>query len=266
MPGDLVPEMEPEAHTSRPTREMPNPSSPHASHDVLILAAAADHDPDPETLAEVERMTAECADCAAIADDLRLLASGLATLPPEVPAPRDFRITEEQAARLRRRGLARRILEPFGVGGLPGLSPFGGALTAIGLAGILLTSVFSGTGVTSVLQQVGTAVSGAGAGAAEAPAPAPSTYAAHAPEVKDNASPPAVDTGTNSQAGSGGARGSFEPQAVVPSQALGGAPPNDDRTNAVEQPGPSPWALASVVLLVLGVVLLSLRLVARRLD
>jgi hypothetical protein len=259
-----APTGEPQAGSSRPTREMPNLSSPHADHDVLILAAAADHDPDAETIAEVRRMTAACPECAAIAEDLRMLASGLAALPPEIPAPRDFRITEEQAARLRRGGFVRRLLEPFGAGGLPGLRPLAGALTTIGIAGILLTSVLPGLRVTTVLHQVGSAVSGAGDAAV--PAPAQSTYSAQAPEVKSNASAPPVDTGAGANAGSGDGRASLAPQPVVPSEAFGDVPPSHDQGADVAATSTQPWLLASIVLLVIGVALLSLRLAARRLD
>jgi hypothetical protein len=52
----------------------------------------------------------------------------------------------------------------------------------------------------------------------------------------------------------------------VPSHSLGGVPPGEERSSAVVQPTTSPLAIASVVLLVLGLTLLALRAVARRFD
>lgn len=272
---DLDRGREPVPGSSRPTTEMPSHPSSHGGHDVLILAAAADHDPEPETLALVERMTRECTECAAIAADLRSLARGLAELPPEAPAPRDFRITDVQAARLRRGGFLRRLLEPFGVDGLPGLKPLANALTVVGLAGILLTNL-----PVSLLP---------GAGSAAAPLDQDRSTAGGAYEAPASAAPEAVTAPSGGNAGPGVKNGSPAPSAdvVAPPQASGGdtsgrtsaAPlaPGDAGANggigavhgtppAPDLPAIPPVTLASIVVLLAGVMLLSLRLVARRID
>jgi hypothetical protein len=264
---------------------MPDPSQAHAGHDTLILAAAVDHDPDPATIATIERMTADCPACAAIVDDLRLLATGLAALPAELPAPRDFRITDVQAEHLRRGGFLRRLLQPFGIDGLPGLQPVAGALTAVGLAGILLTSVPLGFGAAgaaapAAADRANSAAGGNGsyaapstAAEAQQPAPVPSDMAAEGPGGKAGSPVPQnLGTGAGAQPGTSPTTGgstAFDRGNGVPPAAVG-----DTRSSSF---GPAstvlatvasipPLTLASIVLLVVGVALFSLRLLARRID
>jgi len=255
---------------------MPAPSSPHAGHDVLVLAAAADHDPDPATVALVERMTAECAECAAIAADLRFLAGGLATLPPEVAAPRDFRITDVQAERLRRGGFLRRLLLPFGVDGLPGMKPLASALTVVGLAGILLTNL-----PISLLPSAGSAAAplnedrnaaGGGTYSAAGPSSVPAEVAV--------SGAPNQGPGTKTDSPQPSAAGVAPPQTGgVDTAGQGSAAPVGPLTNqdnnvpgvardptGFKPPAIPPVTLASIVVLLLGVLLLSLRAVARRID
>src|SRR5436190_17684533 len=102
----------------RPTGDMPAQppqapaadTSPHASHDLQLLASVADHELDAATQADLDAMVATCTECAGIAAELRILAAGLADLPNEIPAPRDFRLSPEQAAGARRGGLWRTLL------------------------------------------------------------------------------------------------------------------------------------------------------------
>jgi hypothetical protein len=257
---------------------MPTPNAAHAGHDVLILAAAADHDPDPATLAVVDRMTASCPECAALAADLRSLASGLADLPPEVPAPRDFRITDVQAARLRQGGLLRRLLRPFGADGLPALRPLAGALTVVGLAGILLTSLPAGLQLgagpaAAPAQNEDRSVSGAGAYGAAAPSTVPQAVTASSganagPGTKTDSPAPSVETVTPPQSsGTDTALGGSHPSAGTGSEAGNGAP-------VVVAHGPEasafpmipPAMLLSIAVLAIGLALVLLRVVARRID
>ena len=274
---------EPLAASSRPAPEMPAPTSPHIGHDTLILAAAVDHDPDPGTLATVERMVAECPECAAIVDDLRLLASGLAGLPAEMPAPRDFRITDVQAERLRRGGFLRRLLQPFGIDGLPGLQPLAGALTTIGLAGILLTNLPAGLVPSAASAPLAADRSNSGAAGAqgnyatagsnapEAQAGAPSQVPAGAVDGKSNSpEPPSTDTAAGPQPASSA---HAAPSDQVVAGPAGGASPGADavaRTSTagggIGLPAIPPLTFVSLVLLLAGVALFSLRLMARRFD
>jgi hypothetical protein len=263
-----VADREPIGPASRPMGTMPvdmDPlgARPHATHDVVLLAAVADHDPDPATEATVRRMIADCPECATIADELRMLAAGLADLPPSLAAPRDLRLTEGDAARLRRGGLLRRFIRPLGLAGMPGLQPLAGALTALGIAGLLLANIPLGLG---------------SAGAALAPA-------------ENRLSGDAVDPGTASgspeAAGGSADQASSAPAVVTGSSAPGTTPgdiayglgPSEHATTPTTpggvssitseaDAGPSipPLTLISIVLVVVGVTLLALRAMARRID
>ena len=80
----------------------------HDRHDLMLVAALAAGD-----LAGTERdqaiaLTASCAECAALHDDLVAIARATATVPPPIRgAGRDFRLTPEQAASLRPSGWRR---------------------------------------------------------------------------------------------------------------------------------------------------------------
>lgn len=251
-----------------PADQSPRSATPHPTHDVVLLAAIADRDPDPATRATVERMIAACPECAAIAEDLRLLAIGLADLPPSLTAPRDMRLTEADAARLRRGGLWRSILRPFGATGLPGLRPLAGALSALGLAGLLLTTVPLGLsgGATSfdLAKGLGSAAAAPGATAAPAAlgpvtASAPSDAAGGpehvASQAPRSAETPALPITDNTS----GASASGAPQTtLVPAYAPGSR--SSDSGSSIP-----PLTLVSIVLLGSGLGLLALRLLAGRL-
>jgi hypothetical protein len=125
---------------------MPKTAAAHAGHDELLIARLYGDDVDDRERARALELVAGCDDCAAIYADLGAIAKATAALP--VPArPRDFALTEADAARLRprRRGLARLL-------GIGSRRSFGGALAALGFSGLVLTSALSmfGTAVTSV--------------------------------------------------------------------------------------------------------------------
>ncbi|HEV2005966.1 MAG TPA: hypothetical protein VGQ85_05060, partial [Candidatus Limnocylindrales bacterium] len=179
------------------------------------------------------------------------------SLPRSIPAPaaRDFRISPDQARRLQRGNGLRRLLRPFGPGGMPSLRPLSAAFTTLGVAGLLFTLVLPG--MTSFQ-----AVTGAAPGAVSAPAGAgdrafatsttkenASTFGPAAPGVAAG-SPAAVDFGT---------RASAQPAPLVPSQ---------DTATPTPAASASPWsptAVLSVFLLAVGVLLFVLRLAAYRL-
>jgi len=251
----------------------PRGATPHATHDVVLLAAVADRDPDPATEATVGRMVSECPACAVIADELRMLAAGLADLPSSLPAPRDMRLTETDAVRLRRGGLLRRLLEPLGLAGMPGLQPLAGALTALGLAGLLLANIPLGMG---------------SAGAALAPAGNPAPGDAAGPQRSEfKAIVPSVASGSPERAGGSTDQSTSASPAAGASSAPGASPggvaygvgpsaqavesstaytPTVTTSEANAGPSIPPLTLISIVLLVVGVLLLALRAVARRID
>ncbi|HEX8025776.1 MAG TPA: hypothetical protein VF484_06205 [Candidatus Limnocylindrales bacterium] len=151
----------------------------HASHDLFVIAAAADRDADAATRAAADRQMRYCGECTALFADLHAILTGLATMPRELPAHRDFRLSPERAAQLRRGGL-RRVLHGFRLG--PSLRPMGTALATLGFAGLVLTvglpmltggfGASSGAAPIRVLSTVGSAVGTQSIpGAAEAPGP-----------------------------------------------------------------------------------------------
>ena len=116
---------------------MPNPATSHAAHDELLIARLFGDDVDDSERAAALDQMAGCDECAALFADLGSIRTATAAL--GAPArPRDFSLTEKDAARLRpaRRGLGR----IFGLG--PRRS-FGGAMAALGVSGLLLTTALS---------------------------------------------------------------------------------------------------------------------------
>jgi hypothetical protein len=141
-----VADREPQRADDRPTGDMTDAPrterTDHAVHDLQVLAAASDRSVDDTTRFAAERQVAECADCAALFADLRLLSAGLGSLPKSMAVTRDFRISPERAARLRPAGW-RGILQGL-LGSGPSLRPFASALTTLGIAGLLLTVALPG--------------------------------------------------------------------------------------------------------------------------
>lgn len=115
---------------------MSNPS-PHAAHDELLIARLFGDDVDDRERAAALDQMASCEDCAALFADLCSIRDATVALP--VPArPRDFSLTQADAARLRphRSGFGRVL-------GLGLRRSLGGAMIAIGFSGVLLTGVMS---------------------------------------------------------------------------------------------------------------------------
>ena len=73
----------------------PTPAA-HAEHDLLVIAALADRDPDlrPEDEAAARALVAACADCAGLYADLQALAVALpATATPAKPRDAESAVT-----------------------------------------------------------------------------------------------------------------------------------------------------------------------------
>src|SRR5215218_915667 len=99
------------------------PDSLLDTHDLELVAAFAAGDATGPALDAATTLVASCATCAQLHHDLRAIAAAM----PAVPGPartRDFRITPEQAARLRPTGI-RGILAAFGSAPLPLRRPLG---------------------------------------------------------------------------------------------------------------------------------------------
>jgi len=259
----------------------PAPHSPIAEaqdHAALIVALDAGDLAGSERLA-AESLAATCAGCAALVEDLAAIRGAMTDL-PVVPRRRDYRLTAEDAARLRPSGWGR-LLEWLAAPGST-VRPLATGLATLGVIGLLLTaglpgglSGLGGAGSASpVMAPEGTAGdAGGGSGNTElqgtyAPAAAPSGAPADEPGLAATAAPAALPAGTPSDDGAGVAgeaasgdpavdrAGSTAPSDVAPGY---GKSTEGDAAPAVPLP-----ALASLALLAAGLALLAGRAVARR--
>ena len=125
------------------------PSRSHAQHDAYLVAQFAAGDVTATERAVVERLVASCDRCRALRDDLLAIVSAAADLPAP-PRTRDFRLSPDDAARLRsgwRRWLGRLATPRFAF-----TQPLGAALATLGLAGLLIGVLppgLVGSGATS---------------------------------------------------------------------------------------------------------------------
>ncbi len=212
-----------------------HPALDHAAHDLLLVAEAADRD------GRLPASLAACAECQALHTDLVALAAAVPTA--ALPArPRDYALTEADAARLRPAGW-RRWLAAIGTSRDAVTRPLAVGLTTIGLAGLLVATVpgalSSGASTAgaapSALQDEVVTMQGAAPYASAAAAPAASAAPAE---------------GTTRAVG-GGATNALNPAAP-------------QRDLAVTDAGASPLALVSGVLVVVGAGLLLGRRLAVR--
>lgn len=236
--------------------------TPHADHDLLVVAAGSDVGADPAARAAAARQRAACPECDALARDLFLIAAGLQSLPRSIPAPaaRDFRLSPDQARRLQRGNGLRRFLRPFGAGGIPSLRPMAAAFTTLGVAGLLFTLVLPGMTTFRV-------VTGAAPGAISAPIGA-GDAAASPQAVKENASTdsPAVPAGAATSPAAAGASPASLDLGRSSATPPGPQVPSQDFSAPTASVSPlSPVAVLSFVLLAAGVLLFVLRLAAYRL-
>ena len=118
---------------------MPHVSELHAQHDPLLVASLAAGDLAGADRDRANAQISACADCATLHADLIAIARATAALPPAV-APRDFRLSREQAEALRPVGW-RRLVAAIG-GSRPLLSrQLGIGLATIGIAGLLVSTL-----------------------------------------------------------------------------------------------------------------------------
>jgi hypothetical protein len=268
----------------------------HEAHDELLIVAFASGDASGEDAATAAGLVASCASCRRLLDDIGAIAAATAELPaPE--RPRDFRLTDADAARLGRTGW-RRLLGPLAGPRLRFAGSLGGALVTLGLAGLLVATVPSVLRPAQVaLSNVGTSVgapeaapadraagaaasSGGVTSAGEAPllnVPSAASGVAASPLAAGSAG----DTGTAGK-GASAAPGSAQVPAPAPTSgvtgldASGAGPGSAYGTDAATATAPStaanaggldPGALlagASLIAILLGIALLALRRSAGR--
>jgi hypothetical protein len=165
----------------------------HDDHDPTIVAALAADDLEGADRNRAEALVARCGECALLLADLGAIAGATAAL-PQVPRPRDFTLTPDDAARLRPAGW-RGLVAAFGRSGVAAARPLAIGLTTIGIVGLVLTAVPS--------QEVGSFFTGSAQSSRELAAPA--------------------SGGTTAQSGAGAGTGGL-PSAGGPSAAPSAAP------------------------------------------
>ena len=133
------------------------PDTSHDTHDLELIAAFAAGDATGADLEQAQRHVAGCDACAVLHADLVAIASALPSLPTPI-RPRDFRLTADEADRLRPSGL-RGVLAAFASPRFSFAAPLGTGLAALGLAGVLIASgglpVGGATGNPAALQETG---------------------------------------------------------------------------------------------------------------
>jgi hypothetical protein len=119
----------------------------HDGHDLELVARAAAGDIDAREVEAARLAIAGCGACAALEADLRAIAAATRDLgaPGEatsIRAPRDFRLSAEDAARLRQHGVLGLARPSAWVGGRA--RGLGGALATLGLVGLLVSTGLPG--------------------------------------------------------------------------------------------------------------------------
>jgi hypothetical protein len=218
---------EPHPSAARLTGDMTDPraASAHAAHDTMLLAALADGAPTGSERAAAEALVDGCGLCAATFSDLVDLRSATQSMPTP-PRPRDYQLTEADAARLRPAGW-RRWVAAFASPRDLVSRPLAIGLTTLGLAGLLVA------GAPSLMQ--GGATSSGPTRDATITSPGASQQAVAAPELASGAPPmPATDAGSRVSAAPGVAFGPLgSPKAI----ADGGFPPTPQPVTGGTQNG-----------------------------
>jgi anti-sigma factor RsiW len=265
---------------------VPAPGS-HASHDLALIAAHAAGDTD---VAERERAIAlidACDECARLHADLITLSTAVAAMP--APArPRDFRLTAEQAASLRPTGW-RGVLATFSGPRFSFAAPLGTAMATLGLVALLLagpglpmtgSSPATDMALGPTRDQPGPeSAAGAAVSSPQAEAASPGTGEVPVPALPTQSGEPDLAAGGNAAASPapGGdvaespAAGTTGPLAGAGSDAANFAPETGaerdvTKTSSAEtSPSTSTVLVAGAgIVLLAGLLLVSLRLIARR--
>lgn len=244
----------------------------HAAEHAPLIAALQAGDLAGADLARADALLASCADCADLFADLGTLRAAVRAMPAP-PRRRDFRLTEEDAVRLRPSGWRR--LVGWLAAPRSTVRPLAAGLATLGLAGLLVTAI-PGLPVSDsptmlsapASQEAGEqyraemATNGPAATPRAGTLTAPTQPAATAePGVAAPEVPAAEPSPDGSVAGAGGVNAGGPPSAAVDDAGRNAA---DASAFRGEQPGPNLVALASIVLLVAGLGLFAARWAARR--
>lgn len=208
----------------------------HALHDEELVAALAIGSLDDE--AEQTRARSfidRCAACRSLHDDVAAIGAALKVeARGTVPAPRDFRLTVDDARRLGGTVSARGFLDAFRRSMASFARPVGASMAALGIVGLLVGSV-----------SLGGSASMAGPTSAGAPAPtAPAAASSGAVEFQG-------DTGSPADPRASGRSAAIVPSASGADRKLNSEAPVDGAATGVN---PAAWLLvASALLVVVGI-------------
>jgi hypothetical protein len=233
----------------------PAASRHHAQHDLTLIAGFAADDQTAIERARAQALVDACTDCSSVRDDLVAIANATHAL-PAARAPRDFRITAEQAARLRRTGWLGALLAPF-AGARSAAKPLATAFTTLGLVGVFVAA----------------AVPGIVGGAASMAAPEAAPNVAGNPGPVASAAAPGAQFGPQATTGPDDGYGTKDNVEASGSPLLGATDGGDSRDQGAVGGGrvdtpvqpTNGLLLGSVALLAVGLVLFGLRFAARRL-
>lgn len=148
----------------------------HALHDEELVAALAagalDDDESMEERARARSFVDRCPACRALHDDVAAIGGALRDAAAfTAPAPRDFRLTVEDAHRLGGTVITRRVGGGFRAMVLAIARPVGASMAALGLVGVMVGSaVLGASGLGGAPSAVDMGTTGGAAGQSSAPA------------------------------------------------------------------------------------------------
>jgi hypothetical protein len=154
---------------------MPHVNELHEQHDqhdqiLVVSLASGDLAPDDRDRATAQSLVESCTECARLHDDIVAIARATHALPPAVRT-RDFRLTTEQAAKLRPAGW-RRFATGISAPGSIFSRQLGLGMATLGIAGLLLSAaptIQLGMGNSAAAPAAVPAASAAGGQAPEYP-------------------------------------------------------------------------------------------------
>jgi len=232
----------------------------HARHDPTLIAGHAAGDLSSSDVAAAADLVSTCTSCAELHRDLLALSVATRALPRVARAPRDFRITADQAARLHHRTWVGSLLRPF-ASAHSVTRPLAAAFTSVGVAGLLVAMFVPGLLGGAASAPARESTQSAAMAASEAPKAAPG--AAGAPSGDGNVVNVAGDSGRYVAVGAGASPDSAGIKAAA----------EDSTTDLELQSTPSSPAVTnvnllqagSIGLLLVGLAMFGLRLAARSL-
>jgi hypothetical protein len=249
---------------------MHHSASDHATHDQTLIAGHAAGDLTNLDTAAAAALLSTCSTCAELHRDLVAISTATRALPQSAHAPRDFRLTAEQAARLRRGSWLRGLLRPF-ASARSATRPMAAAFTSFGVAG-LLVAAFAPSFLGSAASAPQRESFGGGQAATSAPAAigaAPTSAAAPGPAESWGDAYVITKGGPDDSgryvAGAAGSPTTDEGAGNPGVGGLGGRVTNQGGEIVATASQPNLLLLGSIGLLLTGLALYGLRFAARRL-